>query len=381
MKIIYNISTTAANGGGMERITAEKANYLAEVYGHELIIITTDQGKEPTFYPISPKVRYFDIGLNYHEITKIKNFFYGYYLYRKALIVHRRKLEKILMQEKADIVVSLGRDEKEFLYKIKDGSKKILESHRCLKPRARIEFRQAKSLIMKIKIIYRLIHETRLPKYYDKFILETEEDKLFWKEKKNAMVIPNPLPFNPVEVSTLEYKRVLSVGRISIDKGIDRMLVAWKLVAANFPDWRLSLVGDVVDKQILTQIETLELQNSVEILPPTPKIMEEYLKSSIYVMTSRFEGFGMVLIEAMGCGVPNVSYAFKCGPRDIITDNEDGFLVEEDDAVTFAQKLSLLMQDKKLRKEMGSKAKVNVQRFSVERVMQKWDDLFHELTR
>ena len=379
MKIIYTISTTSAAGGGMERITVEKSNYLAEVYGHELIIVTTDQRNEPTFYPFSAKIRHVDIDINYDKIRNVKNFFHGYFLYRKALIVHRRRLEEILMHEKADIVLSLGRDEKEFLYKIKDGSKKILESHRCLKPRARIEFKKEKSLINKIKIVYRLVHETILPKYYDRFVLETEEDKQFWKEKKNAIVIPNPLPFNPKEVSNLEYKRVLSVGRISIDKGIDRMLDAWKLVAPHFSEWKLSLVGDVVDKVILNQIETLQLQDSVEILPPTPKVIEEYLTSSIFVMTSRFEGFGMVLIEAMGCGVPNISYAFKCGPRDIITDNEDGFLVEEDDKETFAEKLKLLIQDTQLRKQMGAKAKINVQRFSVENVMKKWNDLFYEL--
>ena len=381
MKIIYNISTTASEGGGMERVIVEKANYLADNYNYDVIIITTDQKDRPTFYPFSEKIRHINLDINYDEISSISNSIFSFYLYRIALIKHRRKLESLLMQEKADIVISLGRDEKEFLFKIKDGSKKILESHRCLKPRARIEFNRTNSFVKRIKIVYRLLHETRIPKYYDKFILLTEEDNEFWKEKKNTIVIPNPLPFNQIQTALLENKRVLSVGRISIEKGIDRLLNIWSKVSNQFPEWKLTLIGEVIDRELLTQIEELKIQSSVEVLPPTQLIKEEYLNSSIYVMTSRFEGFGMVLIEAMGCGVPNISYTFKCGPRDIISDGEDGFLVEEDDLETFVKKLILLMNNDYLRKEMGAKAKLNSQRFSVENVMEKWNNLFLELLK
>jgi len=273
----------------------------------------------------------------------------------------------------------MSRDEKEFLYKIKDGSKKILESHRCLKPRARIEYKRATGIIKRLKIVYRLFHETWLPKHYDKFILLTEEDKGFWTERPNAAVIPNPLPFNMVECSELKNKRILSVGRISFEKGIDRMLKIWSKVSINYPDWKLTLIGEVVDQELLSLIKDLKLQDSVEILPPTPLIKAEYLKSSIYVMTSLFEGLPMVLLEAIACGLPIVSYDFKCGPRDVINNDIDGYLVTEGDEATFVEKLSLLISNEELRLKMGAQAKLNSQRFSVERVMEKWNNLFIEL--
>jgi len=379
MKIIYNISSTATSGGGMERVIVNKANYLADVLNYEVVLITTDQKKGKSFYPFSKSIRHIDLNINYMDIAKRKWFFQVYFLYRIALVKHRKALTTVLMQEKADIVVSLSRDEKEFLYKINDGSKKVLESHRCLKPRASIEFRRMKSILQKARIIYRLLHETRLPKYYDKFVVLTEEDKTFWSEKNNVVVIPNPLPFETPEKPDLSAKRVLSVGRISIDKGIDRLLSIWSKVCVDFPDWKLSLIGDIVDSELLTQIKELKIEQSVEIIAATRNIFEEYLKSSVYVMTSRFEGLPMVLLEAISVGLPIVSYAFKCGPRDVINDGIDGFLIEEDDENIFVKKLLLLMQDEELRIKIGVQAKINSERFSMENVMQKWHELFKEL--
>ena len=379
MKIIYNISSTATSGGGMERVIVNKANYLADILNYEVVLITTDQKGGKSFYPFSESIRHIDLNINYVDIAKTPGFFHMYFLYRIALIKHQKALTAILMQEKADIVVSLSRDEKEFLYKINDGSKKVLESHRCLKPRAPIEIRRTKSILQKAKIVYRLFHETRLPKFYDKFVVLTEEDKTFWSEKNNVVVIPNPLPFETSESPDLTAKTVLCVGRISTDKGIDRLLNIWAKVSSEFPDWKLRLIGDVIDKELLKQINDLRIDESVEIKKATRNILEEYLDSSVYVMTSRFEGLPMVLLEAISVGLPIVSYTFKCGPRDVINDGVDGFLVEEDDKKTFVEKLKLLMSDEKLRTEMSKQAKINSKRFSEEVVMNKWNNLFNEL--
>jgi glycosyltransferase involved in cell wall biosynthesis len=380
MKIIYNISTTAAQGGGMERVVVQKANYLADVFGYDVVIITTDQKGQPSFYPFSKKIRHIGLNINYLELPSVKNFFKSYLLYRKKLWQHHRLLKAILLKEQADIVVSMSRDEKEFLYKINDGSRKILESHRCLKPRAKIEYDRAKSFLQRLRIRYRLQHDSHLPVYYDKFIVLTEEDKQFWLEKPNVEVIPNPLPFTTQEHADYSNHRVLTIGRISIDKGIDRLLDIWEQVVSRFPDWKLTLIGDVVDNELADKINASErLLHSVEILPTTPKIFEEYLRSSIYVMTSRFEGLPMVLLEGVACGLPIVSYTFKCGPRDVISDENDGFLVIEDDAGTFAEKLSLLMGNEALRQKMGVLAQLNSQRFSMENVMNRWNRLFTEL--
>ena len=187
------------------------------------------------------------------------------------------------------------------------------------------------------------------------------------------------MPFETSENPDLTAKTVLCVGRISTDKGIDRLLNIWAKVSSEFPDWKLRLIGDVVDKELLKQINDLRIDESVEIKKATRNILDEYLDSSVYVMTSRFEGLPMVLLEAISVGLPIVSYTFKCGPRDVINDGVDGFLVEEDDKKTFVEKLKLLMSDEKLRTEMSKQAKINSKRFSEEVVMNKWNNLFNEL--
>jgi glycosyltransferase involved in cell wall biosynthesis len=380
MKIVYNITTTATPAGGMERVVVQKANFMAEHFGHEVLIITTDQKDTPSFYPYAPGVRHIDLRLDYMGLSKEKWFIRAYLRYRNTLRKHRRMLTEVLMREKADIVVSMSRDEKEFLYKIKDGSKKVLESHRCLKPRARIELKRSGSLLKKLKIVYRLLHETHLPVHYDSFVVLTEEDKQWWLEKPNVRVIPNPLPFTTNRVSSLDTCRILSIGRISRDKGIDRMLDIWSRIAPCFPEWKLTLIGDVVDHDLIDRINISGLAQSVEVLPTTPHVFEAYQKSSIYIMTSRFEGLPMVLLEAVACGLPIVSYAFKCGPRDVINDGKDGYLIEEDDADMFVKRLSELMGNDALRQRMGSQAKINSERFSMLNVMTRWNDLFIGLT-
>ena len=104
------------------------------------------------------------------------------------------------------------------------------------------------------------------------------------------------------------------------------------------------------------------------------------MDSSIYALSSRYEGFGLVLTEAMECGVPCVAFDCECGPSEIINNNIDGFLVEDRNVIQFAEKLEILMSDNELRKRMGVQAKQNVKRFGIEKVMQHWTSLFNDLT-
>jgi len=216
----------------------------------------------------------------------------------------------------------------------------------------------------------------RLAQNFSKFVVLTEGNKQEWRSLKNIEVIPNPLSFYPEESSLLKEKKVICVGKISYQKGQDLLVRAWEKVWQRHPNWKLELYGYANEGFLATNI--LKLKN-IHHFPPEKNIMEKYLSSSIYVMSSRFEGFGMVLIEAMACGVPCVSFDCDYGPGDIIHNKVDGFLVRKENTEVFADKLILLIENQQLRKRMGQNAKKNVQRFDPYVIAMQWNHLFKSL--
>ena len=128
------------------------------------------------------------------------------------------------------------------------------------------------------------------------------------------------------------------------------------------------------------QMKALEIDNKrCHLNGPTSNIQQEYINSSIFVFSSRFEGFGMVLVEAMACGLPVVSFDCPCGPKDIVRDGEDGILVENGNIDLLASSLSRLMNDETLRQSMSKAGLKNVQRFNIEQIAEQWRLLFESL--
>lgn len=373
MKIVYSILGTF-NSGGMERVLANKANYLAAL-GYEISIITTDQQGRGSYFELDNRIRQYDLNINYLDNTG-KGLLIKLLSYPRKQKLHKIKLEELLKELKADIVISMFDNDSSFMYKLNDGSKKILEIH--FSRFKRIQY--GRKGILGIVDKWRNINDLRLAKQYDRFVVLTEEDKSYWGNLPNIEVIPNANSFIPSNRASLDCNRVIAVGRYDYQKGFDELIKIWKKIYDKNSDWRLDIFGDGPLKDKLENlIKDLELSDIVRLHPPVKNIEKEYLESSILAMTSRYEGLPMALLEAQVCGLPMVAYACKCGPKDIIQDGINGYLIPEGDQQLMSERLLKLMNETKLRKNMGNEAFVLSDNFSEERVMKKWLNIFENI--
>lgn len=390
MKIVYCLFGTYSTGG-IERVTSVKANWLAE-HGYEVYLVTTGHAGRSSYYPLHPSIKHIDLGLCYDEAGELSRFTVyrrNYPKYRR----HREELEKLFADIRPDIAVAAGWHEGSFLFQLKDGSKKIIEHHGwchanvALYP---VYLRELGHVTAMTRFKYWLrtlwgnlmtYKQGRYDRQFDRLVVLTEEDKTYCTHCPTTSVIPNPITTPSLEVSPLSDKVILAVGRLDNQKNFPELIDIWALIAKDYPDWKLRIVGEgYTDVRILKKVKEHGLEEQFELCPFTKEIQKHYLSASIYAMTSAFEGLPLVLVEAESMGLPLVSYACPCGPRDIIRDGQDGFLVEPGDKETFAARLRQLIEDEELRRRMGQAAKINSQRFSLEHVMKQWVDLFAELT-
>ncbi|MGW7418071.1 glycosyltransferase [Streptomyces sp. NPDC054863] len=227
----------------------------------------------------------------------------------------------------------------------------------------------------------------RVKQFYkdvDRLLVLTREDSDLWirQHMNNVGFMPNPLPFFPDEPSRREAKTVVSVGRLSHEKGIDLLLDIWAQVAPRHPDWKLRIFGAGQDERKLHKLAAeLGVAQSVEWMGRTDDVPGALRESSVFTLTSRAEGFPLAPMEAMATAVPCVSFDMAPGIREIITDGVDGFVVKAGNTALFAEQLDALMSDKDLRDSMGEAGRTNIQRFSTDRITRRWEDLFAFLER
>jgi glycosyltransferase involved in cell wall biosynthesis len=377
LKLVY-ITPALYMAGGVERVLTLKANYFAEHFGYDITIILTEGKDKPLFYPLSNKIKVINLNIGFEELWTC-SFIKKIFVYLKKQRQFKKTLTKELMRIRPDITISLLRREINFINDIKDGSRKIGELH---VNRANYRnFEANDSNFIKFLFAKFWMHSlvAKLKKL-NRFVVLTEEDKDAWPELKNIGVIPDPLSFIPTKHSELKEKRVIAVGRYVYQKGFDLLLEAWSKIEKKYPDWQLAIFGDGDRTPYEKQMKTFGVDaKRCHLNGPTPNIQQEYVNSSIFVFSSRFEGFGMVLVEAMACGLPVVSFDCPCGPKDIVRDGEDGLLVENGNIDLLASSLSRLMNDETLRQSMSKAGLKNVQRFNIEQIAEQWRLLFESL--
>lgn len=359
MKLLY--VTNGINGaGGLERVLAVKSSYLVEKLGYEVHILSLNEPQSKPFYEFSPKVQFHSCEVKGHPI----NYFFSYV----------KEIKKKVAKIQPDVISVCDDGLKGFFIPLILGKKTpiIYERHASVQ----LNFLNSQQGF-KIKVQYFLMQ--LLGRNFDAFVVLTKGNVNEWK-LKNIKVIPNPLSFYSLNSSGLQKKIIIAVGSHSYNKGYDLLLQAWKLVIQNGSDWTLHIFGKSdANKTFLQLSESLGLTSYVVFSEPVSDIQAAYLDSSILVLPSRSEGFGMVLIEAMSCGLPCVTFDCPHGPSDIISDKEDGFLVPNGDVQALANAMQKLMFDEKMRMSMGKNSKENVKRYLPEQIMPVWDELFKKI--
>jgi glycosyltransferase involved in cell wall biosynthesis len=381
MKIIYLYHSLSAYGG-IERVLTDKMNYLANIYNIDIYFITCDQKNDKFSYHLSPKIKYIDLnGMRYHDMYKYKYPYRLWFLY-KFRKDYKKRLQNKVDLIKPDILITTTTFGATIIPKLKLKCKTIIESHLSFANilKAGEQHKNLNRFEYFLKSIYDW-NLCRIIKKYNSLVVLTERDAKNWAPYKNAICIHNPVTNYPEKVTTCNNHSIICVGRLYSQKGYDLLIKAWSKIANKYPDWKINIYGDGNEKnEYLQLIIHYHLENSIFIHSAVTNIYEKYSDAEFLVLSSRSEGFVLVLVEAMSCGLPCVSFDCPYGPREIINDGVDGLLAKNGNIGDLADKIEWMITHEKERKEMGIKARESAKRFKQDVIMKQWINLFNELT-
>jgi glycosyltransferase involved in cell wall biosynthesis len=323
MRVVYEIERLSTNGG-IERIITAKASYMAEQWGWDVIILVLYKGCEKSFFPISPKVRIqcLDIKPRWNIITV-------------PLALYR--LNKAIKDIKPDVYITVQH----------------IGAVSCL-----LNTHHTKTIYEAHGVKSKMIHPFAVniaERYADAVVTLTHSNAECYRSAKKVAIIPNFSTLSPYTSPDYNSHIAISLGRDCMEKDFPRMYNLWNRISQKHSDWELAVHHNTKD------------------------VIKAYTSGSIFLMTSRFEGFPLVLIEAMQCGLPCIAFDCPQGPREIIEDGKNGFLIPYDDDALFIEKLTFLMENPEEREKMGRAAKESVNRFDKEKIMNQWKELLTEL--
>jgi glycosyltransferase involved in cell wall biosynthesis len=361
MKKLLYITPRIDGSGGLQHVFSIKTNYLQKHYGYDVTIVTTNAKSAQNFFDFS-KIK---------QINKKLGGWGPFYLTNYVRLVKSE-----IKIKKPDVLIIVDNGLKGlllpyFLRKCK--VKMVFEQHGF---RFYEDVEQKLHLFQRLKnaVLNRIINYSI--SFVDEMVVLTQASTNEWKVK-NIQIIPNPLWIENPKSNTLEAKVAITVGRQEFVKGYDLLLPIWKRVIQKYPDWKLHIYSDYNPALKLNELaQELNLQNNVVFHEPTLEIEKVYATASIYLMTSRHEGFGMVLLEAMACELPCVAFDCPTGPAELIQNNFNGYLIQPFDLNTYAEKVIHLIADSELRRKLGENGQHSSQKYQLSAVMEKWHQLF-----
>ncbi len=378
MKLLI-IHRSFALVGGAERVIIDKANYLSQE-GHQLMLVSYEQGQHPLPYELDANVQYEDLDCRFFTLSKYSVFERMYHFFRLKR-KFKRELHNVINIFNPDVVV-LASDWQKLINSVVDAAGTIPVI---------AEFHNAYDYIMR-KVG---VSENSIKKYTSrwysmrtlkglrrcaKMVVLTESDARCWRQHfDNVCVIPNPVTIYPDVVDDIpkDNGRIIFVGRFNYEKRIDRLVMAFSMIADRYPMWHVDIFGEGNEKQnLLRLIKKMNLENRVIIHEPTREIYDEYKRSEMLVLCSEHEARPLVLVEAMSCGIPCVSLDCPYGPREIITDGVTGLLALDGDIEDLARKIEWMIVHEDERKKMGRNAREDAAKYKMSVIMQDWEQLY-----
>ena len=370
MRILY-VTDALAVWGGIERVLSDKMNYLVQQYGYEVFVATADQGTNPIPFPLDERIIVRDLNIRFHQqyqFRGIKRFL----KYKELERLYRNRLSSFISEINPDVISCIRDGCASAVLDMKVSIPVIFESHAMYKD---VEFENS-TFLHRLSIYMGRKKFKRL----DKIVTLTQGDAKDWKRVcNNVCVIPNVVHINESgRYSQCTENRAIFAGRFDLQKNISALIEVWTLVQKRHPDWVLDVYGNGELKPHYEKVVS-ERNLNISIHPAVPDIFNKYLNSSMLLMTSLYEPFGLVLAEAMSCGLPVIAFDCPYGPADIINNDIDGFLIENRNIRAFANRVCLLIEEKQLRRKMGNAAVQSAQRYKAEIIMPLWNCLFSEL--
>lgn len=370
MRILY-VCDALAIYGGLERVMIDKSNWLVEYGGCEVCLLTINQGSHPICFPLNPRVLSVDLNIQFHQQYHLP-FFKRLVRNRQLHYLFRQRILSKIQEFAPDIIVCTRLEQIRDIIAVKGAIPLVFESHSsCLASRF-----EGDGMLRRLHVWYLQL----VVKKVQMLVALTKGDADEWKKMTpNVCVISNVVHLNVGNCSDCSAKSVIFVGRFSKQKDMSSLLRIWNQVYQRHPDWQLHIYGGYGEEQDVILSKIREMDANILFHESTADIMEKYKESSILLLTSQYEPFGLVLPEAMSCGLPVIAFDCPYGPADIITNGVDGFLIYNRNEEEYVEKLCMLINNLDMRVRMGKAGFENSKKYEKKQIMIRWQALFDQL--
>ena len=381
MNILYCIPHLY-NTGGMERVLTQKVNWLVAHTKHHYTILTTEcvpEGVAPICFPLDPHVQVVHLNIDFNADYD-KPLLAKWYGHMRRMCAYRRALRAYIEKNKVDLCISLCGKEIAFLRHLP--CRTIAELHFAKDQRRLLLEANHHGRIWSLLGRIRTGQLVRAVKPLERLVVLTEKDQADWQQAgcENVTVIPNVCSLDGQEIPMKPKKKtILAVGRLHEQKGFDLLLQAWKDVQRNniegTKEWKLRIVGEGEKRaELETQIKALEL-NNVELAGRATDMLTEYTNASLFVLSSRYEGLPLALIEAMWSGTPSIAFDCPHGPAELLAGNR-GWLVTNGDISALSAQINYAISHPEEAAQRAWKAQAFAQdTYSEATIMPRWVQL------